>query len=115
MPATHEDAVLLVQLMRWGTESGVDDALSYLFSDEFSPEKEKLAPDAAVRQVLVFGETVGALVKHGLLNLDLIRDVYWFDGMWSKVGPHALAARAQEGEPTLYENFEALVQQGSPG
>lgn len=108
MAATHEDAVLLVQLMLWGTEMGLDDALAYLFSDEFDPS-DLQSPVPAVRKALVFGETVGALVKHGLLDLSLLRDVYWFDGMWTKVGPHALAARAQEDEPTLYENFEALV------
>jgi hypothetical protein len=52
---------------------------------------------------------VGALVKHNVLDRDLIRDVYWFDGLWTRVSPHAVAAREQENEPSLYENFEALV------
>jgi hypothetical protein len=31
------------------------------------------------RKILFFGEAVGAMVKHKVLNLELIRDVYWFD------------------------------------
>lgn len=108
MTATQNDAVLLLQLARWGTESGLDAALGFIYSDEFDAQ-DPAPPGSAVHTVLNFGETVGALVKHGLLDLGLVRDVYWFDGMWSKVGPHALAARAQEDEPTLYEHFEALV------
>ena len=28
MAATHEDAMLVVQLLRWGTEMGLDDAVA---------------------------------------------------------------------------------------
>jgi hypothetical protein len=65
--------------------------------------------DPNVRRILFFGEAVGALVKHHVLDLGLVRDVYWFDGLWSRVAHHALAAREEENEPSLYENFEALV------
>jgi hypothetical protein len=108
MTATYEDAALVVQLLRWDTESGVEGALSVIFSEFF--EGEKAAPDDPnIRKVLMFGESVGALVKHNVLDRDLIRDVYWFDGIWSRVKFHALAAREQEKEPSLYENFELLV------
>jgi hypothetical protein len=58
---------------------------------------------------LFFGETVGALVKHGVLNRDLLLDVFWVDGIWAKVGPSALRAREIAGEARLYENFESLA------
>jgi hypothetical protein len=108
MTATYDDAALVVQLLRWDTESGVEEALSVIFNELF--DGEKAAPDDPnIRKVLMFGEAVGALVKHNVLDRDLIRDVYWFDGIWSRVKFHALAARAQENEPSLYENFELLV------
>jgi hypothetical protein len=44
-----------------------------------------------------------------VLDRDLIRDIYWFDGIWERVKFHALAAREEENEPSLYENFELLV------
>jgi hypothetical protein len=105
--ATRDDGMLMVQVLRWGTEMGLDDALARIFEEGFDAKSQ--ADDPSVRTVLAFGETVGALIKHGLLDRDLARDIFWFDGMWARVGHHALAARAQEGEPTLYEHFEAMV------
>jgi hypothetical protein len=108
MVATYEDAALLVQLLRLDAETGLEKAMAAVFSESFDPETA--APDDLnIRKVLFFGEAVGAMVKHNVLSRDLIRDVYWFDGLWSRVGPHALAAREHENEPSLYENFELLV------
>jgi hypothetical protein len=97
-----------LQLMQWGAETGLDEAMAEIFSPGFDPATASME-NASVRKVLYFGETVGALVKHDLIDLGLLRDVLWFDGMWTQVGPHALAAREQANEPTLYENFEALI------
>src|ERR1700733_14226582 len=107
MAATYDDANLLVQLLRLDAEMGLDDAMSAVFEPSFDPNATMDDPN--VRKILFFGEAVGALVKHNVLDLGLIRDVYWFDGLWSKVSAHAFAARAEENEPSLYENFEALV------
>jgi hypothetical protein len=108
MTATYDDAQILVQLLRLDAEMGLDDALSAIFDESFDPENASM-DDPNVRKILFFGEAVGALVKHNVLDLALVRDVYWFDGQWGRVSHHALAAREQENEPTLYENFEALV------
>jgi hypothetical protein len=108
MVASREDAALMIQLMRWGTEMGLDESLRVIFGPNFDPENASME-DPAVEKVLSFGETVGAFVKHGLLDKDLLGDIFWIDGMWSKVEHHALAAREHEGEPSLYENFEALA------
>jgi hypothetical protein len=107
MAATHEDAQLLVQLLRLDADMGLDDAMSAIFDPSFDPDATM--DDPHVRKILFFGEAVGAMVKHHVLDLALIRDVYWFDGLWAKVAPHALAAREMENEPSLYENFELLV------
>jgi hypothetical protein len=108
MAATHEDAVLLVQLLRLDAEMGLDDAMSDLFQPTFDVE-DVTTDNPSVRKVLFFGEAVGAMVKHNLIDADLVGDVYWFDGLWGRVSAHALAAREMENEPSLYENFEALV------
>ena len=34
-----------------------------------------------------FGKTVGTLVKQDLLNHDLVYDLWWVEGVWSRVGP----------------------------
>jgi hypothetical protein len=113
MVATYDDAGILLQLLRWDTESGLEAAMSAVFDESF--DAEKAAPDDPnIRKILFFGEAVGALVKHNVLDVALVRDVYWFDGLWSRVAPHALAARDHEKEPSLYENFEALVSKRNP-
>lgn len=103
---TYEDATLFMRVISWGNMIGLDDALEAIFGKD---PTEMSMQDRSVRTVLSFGETAGALVKHGVLNQDLFCDVFWVDGIWARVGAHALAAREQENEPTLYENFEALV------
>jgi hypothetical protein len=108
MVATYDDAGLLVQLMRWGTEMKLEDAFSVIFSEDFDGEAVA-SDDAAVGRILFFGETVGAMVKHGVLNRELLLDVFWVEGIWSKVAPSALRAREGAGEERLYENFEALA------
>ncbi len=107
MVATHEDAMLAVQLMRWGAEMGLEDALHTVFTEEFDPDA--VTDDPSVRKVLTFGEVIGTLVKHDLLDRDFLIDLLWVEGMWSRVGPTARRARERASEPRLYENFEALV------
>jgi hypothetical protein len=108
MPATHDDATLIVQLVRWGTEMGLDAALAIIFAEDYDGAASA-ADDPAIRTTLSFGETVGTLVKQNLLNRELVLDLWWVDGLWSRVGPAAKRQRERLGEPRLYENFEALA------
>jgi hypothetical protein len=110
MPATHNDAVLVVQLVRWGTEMGLAEATGALFASDFDPEAAS-ANDSSVRKMLTFGETVATLVKHGVLDKELVDDLWWASGAWARVGPAALRERERLGEPRLYENFEAHATQ----
>ena len=106
--ATHEDAMLIVQLLRWGNEMGLEDAFRTIFAEDFDPETEPM-DSPAVGKVLTFGETIATLVKHGTLDRGLLIDLLWVEGIWAKVEPHARRARDREDEPRLYENFEALA------
>jgi hypothetical protein len=108
VPASHEDAMLIVELAKLGTMSGLADAAGTIFADDFDPEAAELG-DPAVRTVLGFNETVATLVKNGLLDRDLVRDWLWVAGTWERVAPAARRARERAGVPALYENFEALA------
>jgi hypothetical protein len=108
MGATHEDAALVMQIVRWGTEMGLDEATREIFDDGFDPEAVP-ADNKAARTMLTFGETVATLVKHNTLDKDLVADLWWIEGVWARVGPTAKKARERLGEPRLYENFEALA------
>ena len=106
---TAEDAQLMVQLARWGTELGIEEMLPSLFDESFDPEVADALSDRPVRTLLMFGESVGTLVKHGLLSYELVHDWLWVEGIWARVGPAALRLRERLGEPRLYESFEALA------
>jgi hypothetical protein len=108
MAGTHEDAVLVVELAKFGAMIELGDAAGKIFADDFDPETADLG-DPAVRTVLGFNETVATLVKNGLLDRDLVLDWLWVAGTWDRVGPAAKRAREQSGSSVLYENFEALA------
>ena len=108
MPATHEDAQLIVQLLRWGTDLQLPEAVSAVMADTYDPDSAT-ADDPPVRSLLYFGETLGTLVKQNVLDRELVHDLWWVGGIWNKVRQPALRERERSGEPRLYENFEALA------
>jgi hypothetical protein len=87
----------------------LDEAVAELFADDFDPDSASI-DEPAVRKTLSWGETVGTLVKQGLLNRDLVHDLWWVKGVWARVGPSALRQREKFGEPRLFENLEALAE-----
>jgi hypothetical protein len=107
-PPTQQDAALLLQAAQWGAQIDFGEATRAVFADEFDPETAD-PRDKEVSTVLVFGETIGTLVKHDLISGELIRDWLWVEGLWGRVGPAALRAREAAGVSGLYENFEALA------
>ena len=110
MAANQHQATVLVQLAQWGTALGLEDALPGLLSDEFDPEGAN-TDDPHVARVLEFGEIVGTLTKHQLLDKEVALDAWWISGVWARVAPAATKDRDRFGEPRLYENFQALAAQ----
>src|SRR5262249_35436564 len=101
MAGTHDDAVLMLELAKWGSMIGLADASRALFADGFEPDAVEVT-DPHVQAMLQFGETVGTLVKNGLLDRDLVYDWLWVAGTWAKVAPAAKRAREKAGVPQLY-------------
>jgi hypothetical protein len=100
--------MLDVELAKWGSMIGLDEATKALFADGFDPDAVE-ADDPAIQSMLMFHETVGTLVKNGLLDRALVNDWLWVAGTWERVAPAARRARAKLGEPRLFENYEALA------
>ena len=101
MPATHDDAILMIELAKWGSMSGVDEAIRELFGEGFDVETAEVS-DPSVAAMLKFGETIGTLVKHGLINRELVYDWMWVEGTWAKVAPAAKRARSKAGVSQLF-------------
>ena len=108
MAGNHEDASLVVELAKWGTMLGLAEASRAIYADEFDPSSAN-ARDPHVQTMLFFHETIGTLVKNGLLDRGLVHDWLWSAGAWDRVGPAAVRAREKAGVEQLYENFEALA------
>jgi hypothetical protein len=108
MAGTKEDAQLLVQLAQWGATMGLEESTSQLFEEGYDP-RTATSQDRNVRTVLMFGETVGTLVKNDLLDRALVLDWLWVSGLWERVAPAVQRDRERFGEPRLGENFEALA------
>lgn len=56
--------------------------------------------------VLAFWETVGALLKKGLLSEELAFETFLDGPPWKKIEAAALSLRAERGEPAELENLE---------
>ncbi len=108
MPGSHNDAVLLVELAKWGAMIRLDEASRAIFADDFDPNAVE-ASDPSIQPLLMFHETIGTLVKNGLLNRDLVYDWLWVAGTWERVAPAAKRAREKAGVAQLFENYEALA------
>jgi hypothetical protein len=106
--ATYDDAKLVVQLLSWGTQMDLPGAVTAVMADSYDPEGATV-DDPPVRTLLLFGETLGTLVKQDVLDRGLVLDLWWIEGMWKKVAPAALGVRERAKQPRLYENFEALA------
>lgn len=108
MPGTHDDAVLMIELAKWGSMIGLGEASREIFADDFDPNAAEVT-DPSVNNMLNFGETIGTLVKNGLINRELVYDWLWVEGTWARVAPAAKRAREKAGVAQLYENYEALA------
>jgi len=114
---TYQDATLLVQLAQWGAVSGVQEAMNWLWSDEFITDyaefMKKYPPgsegSANINKICGWYETIGTLHKQGLFNEELLFDWLAAYLVWDRVKGFALGWREQSGEPRIYENFEALA------
>ena len=114
---TYDDANLMLQLIRWGSEAGLADASNFLWSDDFEEDFEafnKKYPWRSQEQkyaALICGwnESLAALWVNGLLNEKLISDWLAVGMVWNRIKNYALGIREQSGNPRIYEHFEALA------
>jgi hypothetical protein len=113
---TQDDARLILQLSQlaqneshhrgstilWQTEK----PLTY---DEFKAQYPRGSQGMSdVMNVVSWYETIGTLVKNGLLDRGLVHDWLWVGGIWDRCSAILLGQRA-ETVPQMWENFEALT------
>ena len=114
---TYQDATLMLQLAQWGAVSGTQDAVNWMWSDQFVPDYkefvEKYPPGSEgfseATKICGWFETIGTLYKRGLFNEELLFDWLAVYIVWDRIKGFALGWREQTGEPRIYENFEAMA------
>ena len=114
---TYRDATLMLQLAQWQATLNVQEALNWLWSDQYVADFEEFVKkypwgsEESGRAGKICGvfETLGTLYKHGLFNEDLLFDWLAVSAIWDKIKGYALGVRQLAGNPRLYENFEALA------
>jgi hypothetical protein len=116
--ATQDDARTMLKLAQlWQTDShsrgssilwATDTPMTYEQFNAAHPRGSQGFSD--VLAVISWYETIGTLVKNGLLNRALVHDWLWVGGIWERCAPIALAQRATS-TPRMWENFEALAQE----
>ncbi|TAL23788.1 MAG: hypothetical protein EPN99_03845 [Frankiales bacterium] len=115
---TQTDAQLMLQLAQLGQTPLMERGQALLWKaretggmswEEFQQLGVESEDHAAVMAVLKWHETIGTLVKQGLLDRGLVLDWLWVSGTWDLCKDVALGQRAELGVPQMWENFEALA------
>lgn len=114
---TYEDAHLMVQLVRWGTETGLNEATVFVLSDDFLEdfeEFEKKYPLGSqehryAMNICNWHESLAAFWVNGLMSEKLINDMVAVVMVWARIKNFALGIRDKYGNPSIYEHFEALA------
>jgi hypothetical protein len=115
MAGTKEDAHLLIDLARLGTQMVDPKARGWIWGEAFVSDPEEFwekHPPGTVEFDYVSGmaawfETIGTIWKHGLLDEELLFDWLYISGLWDRLGPILVTMR--ESTPQLWENFEAMA------
>jgi hypothetical protein len=113
----YQDATLMLQLAQWWATSGQNEAMNWMWSDQFIADYaefvKKYPPGsegfANASKICGWLETVGTLYKHELFNEELLFDWLTISLVWDRIKGFALGVREQSGEPRMYENFEAMA------
>lgn len=115
---TQADAQLVLQLAQLSQTPAMERGQALLWKhrptgglswEEFQGFDVESEDYGGVMAVLKWHETVGTLVKQGLLNRALVLDWLWVSGTWELCKAIALGQRAETGVPQMWENFEALA------
>ena len=115
---TQEDARLILQLSQLSQNEShhrgttilwqTDEPMTYeAFKAEYPRGSQGMSD---VMSVASWYETIGTLVKNGLLDRGLVHDWLWVGGIWNRCAAILLGQRA-ETVPEMWENFEALAKE----
>lgn len=112
----REDAWMLLRLLEIFIGSPLAEARNFLRTvpdgRTFAELREEYPPGTKEFQyidtVMAFWETMGSLIKHGLLNEELAFDTFLDAPPWPKLEAAAKSLRAERNNDLELENFESM-------
>lgn len=114
---TWEDADLLLRIDDLAAREETRKAIDWFRTTHLGAEAPNMHPilrDAPeftyVSRFIELFETMGTLVKFGLLNEELVHDRWMIRSVWEFLKPTIERERRTIGSPTLAENFEWLAE-----
>jgi hypothetical protein len=115
---TKDDAHLVIELARLGSQMVHPKARGWIWSDEFVADGDEFFekyPPGTDEFLYVSGmagwhETVATLWKRGLVSEELLFDWLWVAGVWDKLKDILITMREGAGTPQLWANFEAMAE-----
>ena len=118
---TRDDALLLLRLLEMFIAPPMAEARNFVRTipngRTFAELREAYPPGTAEFQhidtVLAFWETIGSLVKHGLINEDLVFDTFLDAPPWPKMEAAARSLRVERNNDLELENLEYLYQRAA--
>ncbi len=118
---TQKDAELLLQVLELRRDK-VSMRANRWFWEEFDTKtyrKFKKKYPSGSRGSRYFNHLMGnwellaTLVVNGLINEDLVFDMFYVEPQWEKAQPVVYGLRKEWKSPRLYENFEVLAQKAA--
>lgn len=119
--ATHEDAMLLLEVLNAPVGDDARGAMEILWTYDEPPSFDELVRDhprasrgyEQVMALLTVGERLGTFVKCEVLHPGLTRELVAMHAVWERSGRLIEDLRRQRGNPKLFENLEWLALQRS--
>ena len=114
---TREDADVMLRLAEINALYHLNEAGGIIWSEDFPRDfnafhekyPRSTRESTLVNTLLGWFESVGTLVRNGLLSEDLAYDWLAIDASWERLKGIAEGQRKAAGSPALWENFEYIA------
>ena len=115
--AKHQDAIVLIELMKLSTQRGMPEPLTWLSGIEFETDyadfRRKCPPGSAeydrAMSIVQHYDALGVLWKHRLVDEDLAFDMAPVDAVWERIEHFIRGVRDELKAPTFGAHFEMMA------
>lgn len=115
--ARHQDAIVLLELMKLSTQRGMPEPLTWLSGIEFQADyasfRRKCPPGSPeyerAMSIVQHYDALGVLWKHRLVDEELAFDIAPVDAIWERIEGFIRGVRDELRAPTFGAHFEMMA------